>query len=281
MNRSGFTLIELILAIMLLAVVTTTAYMSLTSATRSWRVGTEIADSFHHADYIMEQICMALRSAYYPDSDKPKPEYGLSLIPDGGDDADSRDSISFVKLGSALVGADSDLADTAHRVELSLLEPGERSEPELEQGGLVLRAWRLVGQPEDFDPEDEEFVQPLLLTPGVIGLDFKVLDPQNNLSQGRAPTQDDEIEWIDADWKDDLTNRLPFAVTCTLYFPPPDKHEDPIEVTRIIEIPMAPMSWRDSGAAGGKAKTGGETNKNSSNRKRRPNRNNNRPRGNK
>ncbi len=249
----GFTLLELLLAITLMAAIASVTYFSFEAGTRAWRTGTELADSLHHADYVLEQLVMGLRSACYPDAARPSGAYGLTLVNDG-DEASARDTLGWVKLGTALVGADSPLADTPHRIEVTVMDPGRDDLPEGSGGGLAVRAWRIAAQPEDFDPA--ESVKPMVLTSRVLGFNCRVLDPENNLQEGDAPSKDDELKWDD-EWEGDHTNRLPHAVEISLYLEPARARDDPIEVKRIVEIPLAPLSWRDKGAAGGSAETGG------------------------
>ena len=254
-SKSAFTLIELILAISLLATITVTAYVCLSTATRAWRVGVEAADAVNHGDYIMEQILMGLRSAYYPPEaekvDDAIGQYGMQLVNDG-DEEDAQDSLTWVKVGSALVGADSEVANTPHKIILSIVRKGESENEDLDAGGLVLKSWRMSALPEDFDPDDENFVKPLLLMPGVVGLNFRVFNPKDNLEEGKLPRVpdeessfelDDEEKWIDDDWTGDYTNRLPYAVETTLYLEPPDDRSDPIKVQRVTTLPTAFLSW--------------------------------------
>ena len=250
-SRSGITLVELLLAITLMAIIASVTYFSFEAGTRAWRTGTEVANNLHHADYVLEQLVMGLRSAYYPDAARPAGAYGMQLT-DNGDGATARDALSWVKLGSALVGADSPVAATPHRIEVSVLDPGVSDSPGLEDGGLAVSAWRIVALPEDFDPKTA--VKPMLLTTRVVGFNCRVLNPENNLEEGDAPSFDDALEWLDV-WEDDRTNRLPFAVELSLYLEPARERDEPLEVKRIVEIPCAPLSWRDKGAAGGRAET--------------------------
>ena len=250
-RHAGLTLIELLLGITLMAIIASVTYFSFAAGTRAWRTGTEMANSLHHADYVLEQLAMGLRSAYYPDAARPSGAYGLTLA-DGGDGESARDTLGWVKLGTALVGADSPIAGTPHRVEVSVLAPGASDEPGFSEGGLAISAWRIVALPEEFDPKVS--VKPMLLTTRVVGFNCRVLDPENNLQEGDAPSAEDELKWDDA-WEDDRTNRLPFAVELSLYLDSGREREPPIEVKRIVEIPCAPLSWRDKGAAGGRADT--------------------------
>jgi prepilin-type N-terminal cleavage/methylation domain-containing protein len=252
-RRNGLTLVELLLAITLLAIVAGITCFSFDAGAKAWRTGTEIADSLHHADYILEQMAMGLRSAYYPDAERPVGAYGFALTDDGDGD-EARDAISWVKLGTSLVGADSPLSDTPHRVVVTVAPPGEGDAPGMEDGGLTIRAWRIAALPEEFDPQRD--VEPLCLSPRVTGFNCRVLDPAGNLAEGDAPSAADELEWID-EWKDDHTNRLPYAVEIGLYLAPPPTQRKPLAVKRVVEIPLAPLAWRDKGAAGGRTATGG------------------------
>lgn len=232
-RRLGFTLVEMMLAITILAVIVGVAYFSFDAGVRAWRAGTELADNINHADYVLEQIVMGLRSAYYPDAGGANPNYGFSLDDDESDGASARDVISWVKLGSALVGADTPFAGIPHRVEISVRDPD--TDKNATGSGFAVRAWRIDAQPEDFDPDEE--VEPFFLTSRVIGMNCRTL----------ANEQDEdaeELEWED-EWED--TNRVPFAVEITLYLQPERKGGEPVAVQRIAEIPLAPLSWADKG----------------------------------
>lgn len=284
MRRDGFTMIELLIAVVLTATIVGAGLFAFSTASRIWRVGADTADAIHHGDYVMEQLASALRSAYYPDDDKPSTQHGMVLVNDGEED-EARDSLSWVKFGSALVGRSSGIADSPHRIVVYTVGEGEEDDETLAEGGLVVKAWRLSAQVEDFDPEDEEYVKPRLIMPDVLALDFKVLDPEDNLAKGQDPVPDQDdfdeqggFEWIDDDWKDDYTNRLPYAVVATLYMKPTERGEEPIALRRLITLPTAPLSWRDKGAAGGNETTGGDDKKSDKNADKNKDRDNGRDR---
>ena len=233
MDKSGFTMVELILAVTILAVVTSVAYFTFDAGVRAWRSGTQMADSLSHADYVLEQIVMGLRSAYYPDGKDANGNYGFVLTDDGSEGESARDVISWVKLGSALVGSDNSFAGIPHRVEISVRDPDSSSG--VDGSGFAVRAWRIDAQPEDFDPEED--VEPFFLTSRVLGMNCRTLSLEQE-------EDDDELTWDD-EWED--TNRVPFAVEITLFLEPSREGDDPIEVQRIAEIPLAPLSWADKG----------------------------------
>ena len=216
----GFTLLELLLAVALLATITTVTFMAFSVVTTAWRRGQAMTENLHHADYVLEQIVAGLRSAYYPDVSGGHALYGFQLEDDGDGDR-AADSISWVKLGSALVGDGVDYAASPHRVKLSLIEEGgERL--------LAVRAWRLLAQMDDFDPEDIEYIA---ISDRVMALDIQVAYERI----------DDEIDWLN-EWEH--TNRVPTVVELAVYMKPTQDGERPQEIRRIVGIPVAGLSWR-------------------------------------
>lgn len=219
----GFTLVELLVALTLLGILTVMLATSFYSVTRAWENGRSAIDSIGHADFLMEQLTAALRSAYFPGEGE---KYGFILV----DDGDDRDTIEWTKTGPTLVGEDAEFADVPHRVRVSVTEP-EGDFP----GGFTVRAWRQDLQLDDFDPELDTVE--LTLSPKVVGLNCRLLDPDQERDLN------DELNWID-EWA--KTNTLPSAIELTLYMEPNEPGEDPIETKRIIEVPMAALSQNPS-----------------------------------
>lgn len=220
-NNTGFTLLEVLMAVAIFGLVTAVVAGALSSVSLAWRKGTRLSDQLSHADFVMEQLVMGLRSAYYPNAGVT-PAYGFTMDDQGSGDGSS-DSMSWVKIGGSLVGADCPFAGSPHRIQF-LCEPGKK------EGGAMIRAWRLQDQTEEFDPELD--VKPVPLSNRIRG--FNVRCFEKYLETG-------EIEWLD-EWKE--TNRLPRKVEITLYLEPPTEGEDPMEIMRIVDLPVAPLSWR-------------------------------------
>lgn len=219
-NRQGFTLLELLLAISIMAIVSTVTFMTFYASLNAWKRGTAMADSLNYGDYVMEQLIMGLRSAYYPDSKGGSPDYGF-WQQDNGDDAYSGDVISWVKLGGALVGDDAPLAGSPHRVQFYVDQDDEG------RSAVAVKAWRLLDQPDDFDPEE---LEPVYISRKIIGFNCKTA----------YRLVDEEVEWLD-EWE--KTNRIPTVVELTLYLEPAEKDGEPVELKRIIGIPVGPLCW--------------------------------------
>lgn len=224
--RQAFTLVEVLIALTLLGLLTAMLFTSFNAIVRAWESGRTAIDATNHADYLLEQLSAALRSAYFPGSGE---KYGL-IFTDDGDDPRSHDLIEWTKVGAALVGEDADFANVPHRVRVTVTEPDTPF-----PGGFTVRAWRQDLQLDAFDP-DRDTIE-LSLSPKVIGLNCRLLDPDS------ARTADDELNWID-EWT--KTNTLPTALELTLWMEPAEKDAEPIEAKRIIELPMGALSQNPS-----------------------------------
>lgn len=240
-GRSGFTLVEILIALSLLGLLTVMLFTSFYSVTRAWETGRSVIDASGHSDYLMEQLTAALRSAYTPGSGE---KYGL-IFEDDGEDERAHDVIEWSKVGPALVGEDAEFAYVPHRIRVQITDP-DGDFP----GGFTVRAWRQDLQLDEFDPEVD--TTELCLSPKVIGFNCRMLDPD------QERTADDEINWVD-EWT--KTNMLPTALELTLWMEPPEEDADPIESRRIVEIPMGVLSQNPSlgSASNEEAKSGTST----------------------
>ena len=248
--RAGFTLLELLMSIMILAIMMLLSFFCFDAVIQSWTAGMAMSDSMAQADYVMNQIESGLRSASFLTTVQKEDERGFQFV-DGGDGASARDSISWTKEGRAFVGGlkaidgKTGIADMPHRVMLYVEEGGRDGE-----GGLMAKAWSNDFLPDDFDVEED--VKSFLISPKVIGMDCKVLEkPPEEKAR--------EIEWED-EWKS--SNALPYKVSVTLYLRPLKERDDPIPVTRDIEIPVWDVSQnpvQSGGRGDGRSGSGGVT----------------------
>lgn len=107
----------------------------------------------------------------------------------------------------------------------------------------MAKAWSSDFQPDDFDVEED--VKAFLVSPRVMGMDCKVLKepPEANAK---------EVEWED-EWTS--SNALPYKVSVTLYLRPVKERDEPVAVTRDIELPVWDVSQnpvQSGGAQDGK-----------------------------
>ncbi len=215
----GFTLLEILLAVSLLAVTATITFMTFAAATTAWQRGTALVDRLHHGDFVMHQLVLALRSAYF----KQLGLHGFQHV-SSGSGAGSADEISWVKLGGALIGREQDFAETPHRVRFFMGRDREGNE------GVAFTGWRLAGLDDDFDPDA---LEPIILSRRVMGFSCRTAWEYN--AEG-------EIDWLD-EWEH--TNRVPVLVEITLYLEPVVEGDPPLEMKRIAPIRAAEASWKD------------------------------------
>jgi len=226
----GFTLVEMVLAMSILGVITLLVFFTFDAALNAWRAGSAFSERISHADFVMDQVSMGLRSAFYPDARNVAPEYGFQ-IQDNGNDSGARDMFSWTKIGTALVGEDAPYAGTPHRIEVGMYDvPGGGK-------GFGYRAWRQDFNVEDFDAGK---IEPIILSEEIIGVNCRMLDPD------MSNDPDADLEWID-DWEGSYSNRLPRVVEITLYVENPEKdrkhNAKPIAISRLVTIPVAYISW--------------------------------------
>lgn len=242
-RRRGLTLVELLLAVSILAIISTFSYLCFDTVVHAWRTGVETANASGQAEYVLDQLTAALRSAYYPNTGSSSDEYGFAFY-DGGDGERTSDTIEWTKTGASLVGEDAGFAEIPHRTVVSVMRVGNRRNG---NEGLCVKAWRQALNPDDFDPQDVEW---LLLAPRVIGFNCRMLDKDN-------PIKNDMPNWVD-EWTH--SNTLPSKVELTLYLSSPDDGKDkPLVMRRIVDIPMAEYSQnpQDAPNSGNSTRGGG------------------------
>lgn len=222
-RRAGFTLVEILIAVTILVMAMTLIVMTFSSISRAWRNGTTAAAELNHADAILDQLVAGLRSAYFKKAgNQAASSYGFWLENDGSG-PNARDSISWVKTGSALIDPDSQEISTLHRVVFTVADDDKG------RSCAAVKAWRPFGQTEDFDPEkDADF---FFVSSAVEGFDCEV-------STNTDFTGD--IEW-ETDWED--TNSIPLRLHLSLFLKSGESGDEPIKVERLVEIPIAPLSW--------------------------------------
>jgi len=215
-------MVELLVAVAILVMVSTLTFGLFATVSQAWQRGTDLSKDLHHGDFIIEQLIGGLRQARYRDQ-----RDGLLLV-DQGDGPDARDSISWVKEGSDLVGEDSPLAKTFHRVKF-FIGPDE----ETGKMGAVYTAWGdTYLQPDEFDPEE---LPPEILSDRVVGFNVRVAT--NNF-------ENDTLNWVDT-WEDDFgagdnqSNHVPRFVELTVYLKPVGEDDPPFEMRRYVDIPIA------------------------------------------
>ena len=163
---------------------------------------------------------LGLRSAYYPESDQKDSKYGL-WMEDNGDGESAADEMSWVALGSALIGKENVYFGSPHRVRVTIEDNDDGK-----SAGAV-RSWRVKGQDKDFEPDD---IEPIFLSTKISGMNCRMAYEMD----------DDELDWLD-EWEE--TNKVPKYVELTLYMEPLARDKDPVEVKRLIKVNAGDLCW--------------------------------------
>ena len=220
-DRSAFTLLELLLAIAIFTIVATLASTLLATVSKAWQRGVALAEDLHAGDYVIEQLVNGLRQTRWRQRGD-----GL-LLDSNGDGRGASDTLSWVKEGPDLVGEDTTLGKTFHRIKFFVGQDkrGKR--------GALFTAWGdEYLEPDEFDPDQ---LEPEMLSDRVVGFNCRVA---TNDFEG------DQLHWFDT-WEeslpggDNLTNHVPRFIELTVYLKPLDEDGPPVEMKRWVDIPIA------------------------------------------
>ena len=246
MTHRAFTMIELLLAVLLVGVLTTVSVFTFNAVSRGWQISTDYMDKMQRTDFALNQVISGLRSMYYPHDGKQDERYGFTLSNNGdGDDPRSSDVIEWSKTGSAIVGNKSSVADTVHRVQVMVLEEGNREyRDEVEVTGLYARqcpdvALRPKDDTDDVDYSfaNDEMYQPVLIADGVVGFNCRVLKTADEI---KAENDDRAFEDEFAE-----SNAVPYKVELTFRIADPEGRSyrsNTAPVMRIVRIPIHEQS---------------------------------------
>ncbi len=242
--RRGFTLIELICAVVLVGLMTTYAMLTFRSVSRSWQVSTDYIDKLQRTDFALNQVVSALRSAYYPHDGKQDSNYGMSFENNGdGEDPDRSDVIGWSACGTAIIGNKSAVADTVHRIQLMVLEEGNTDyKDRIEVTGLYARCWPVgLDRDESEDDDDidwDEMYQPVLIADGIVGFNCRFLEDKGELKKA------ENDESLFRDERSD-TNGLPYKVELTFMLADADGRSyrsNTAPIMRIVRLPLHEQS---------------------------------------
>ena len=232
--RRAFTIVELMLAVMILSILTIISTWTFHTIVRNWTLSTEMADNVQRTDYALAQITSALRSAYFPTGGEVTDADGFQLE-DGNprNEPEESDMIAWTKLGPAIVGRNSRFSKTAHHISMYVVEPGKSDVEAYANGGLVCD---VIGEkkfrPDDFDEDDLDNWDHFVLSENVQGFNCRVLDKDQ-------PFKDSQANWRDT-W--DTSNCIPRRVQLTFWMKPVDKEKESYPIVRVIEIPLWDIS---------------------------------------
>ena len=198
------------IAVVILAVAATIVWSTFNVTVKAYERGTDMADRLNHGDFVIDQLTAAIRSAaFFANNGKA---YGFWLD-DQGTGNNAHDSVSWVTSSSAFIPPNSSLHNGLHRLWVTV-EDGPDGE-----ASFTVRA--LPHLKKELDERDAE---PWHVSSLVQGFDCQVYDFEMK-------------SWRD-EWEE--TNKIPTLVQVKLYLTPLDEGERPVEISRVLAIPIAP-----------------------------------------
>ena len=273
--RRGFTMIEMLLATMLVGVLTTLSVLTFQAVTHGWQASTDYLDKMQRTDYALNQLIIALRSAYWPeeggsgksseatrgggtDDGQDRNQYGFYDPYDReGERPGDSDIIEWTKKGSALIGSENAMADSVHRVRVMILEEGDTEDGDddkfekfkfresIKKTGLYARAFvdpALASSTTDKDDAHDYYPQPTLVADGVVGFRCRTIkEPpsKTNEKSGKKGSYDKDSDAVQDKYED---KGFPYAVELTLFVEKRDdeffSQKEKSTVVRVVKIPI-------------------------------------------
>jgi prepilin-type N-terminal cleavage/methylation domain-containing protein len=210
--KKGFTLLELMIAMVLMVIAMSIAFQAFSGTIQGWKRGTEMLDAIKHGDFAMTQLVSAVNSTIYFYNTRKTYAFKYDKSSSGGLPADT---ISFVTTSSAFMPVDSPYFSGPHRIKLFI---------DVDEGEPALFAIAMPAIANDEEFEEDFDTEPLLVSRAIQGLEILFWDKESE-------------DWTE-EWEPE--NAVPERILLTIFMASDDKNDDPIEFSRTIEIPVAP-----------------------------------------
>jgi len=276
--RRAFTMIEMLVATMLVGVLTTLSVLTFQAVAHGWQSSTDYLDKLQRTDYALNQLIVALRSSYYPDTASENYGFYDPYDREGERPSDS-DIIEWTKKGSALIGSENAMADSVHKVRVMILEEGDTEDGDddkfekfrfrepIKKTGLYARAFidpGLAQKTTDSEKDSQEYYQqPTLVADGVVGFRCRTIKepPSSTNDKGSGKNGGYEKDDLEDTYED---KKFPYKVELTLFVERRDddfrSQKERSTVVRIIRLPIYEQSQNasaGSGTSGGGTSGGG------------------------
>lgn len=222
-DSPAFTLVELLVALAILAAAMAIAWGALSVSLTAWRRGDDLLGGLRRGENAADELAMALRSAFF----RPATDglYGFELETNAGDPPS--DTIRWTSLSGATAAAEGGEAGVPRRLTF-MIERDDNDRPRaVLRGAPIFARWENDDQPPPV----------LRAWPDIVGFACRVWNPTN--------------ETWDAEWAN--TNAIPASVEIALYAVAGEDAE-PVVLRRRIALPLAAAQEvlaRDRRARGG------------------------------
>lgn len=187
-------------------------FQAFSGTIRGWKRGMEVTDGIKHGDFAMNQLASALNSTVYFYNQRKSYAFTFEKGTHAGLPADT---ITFVTASSAFMPEGSPLRNGPHRIKI-YIDGDENGDP-----ALFTTAVPALADIDDF--ESEYITEPHLVSRTIQGIEILLYNEETD-------------DWT-ANWEKE--NSVPERVKIIVYVPSDDENEDPIEFTRVLDIPVA------------------------------------------
>ncbi len=281
-------MIEMLLATMLVGLLTTLSVLTFQAVAHGWQASTDYLDKMQRTDYALNQLIIALRSAYWPEGGesasskssettkgggtgdgKDRNQYGFYDPYDReGERPSDSDIVEWTKKGSALIGSENAIADAPHRVRVMILEEGDTEDGDddkferfrfrepVKKTGLYARAFvdpSIASDTTEKDDAHDLYPQPTLVADGVVGFRCRTIkEPpsKTNDKSGKKGSYDKDSDAVQDTFED---KGFPYAVELTLFMEQRDdeffSQKEKTTIVRVVKIPVYEHS--QGGSTGG------------------------------
>jgi prepilin-type N-terminal cleavage/methylation domain-containing protein len=214
-SQAGFTLLEIMLAVSILAIIVTAVYGTWSTSLTAWKRGMEITDTFQRQRIVLDTLSELAKSAVFYGT---KPElYSVKGIRSDR----TGDSISFVTASDLLLHPSEELAAGMRRVTVALAQDRD--------GNVFLG---ISNAPALQDAEQTPPDEPHVLSADVNSFQVRYFDLRS-------------AAWVDA-WEEQSIT--PGAIEFTVTFRPGKAGTPAVSVTREVELPAAQFALERGGA---------------------------------
>ena len=211
-RKLAFTLLELLVAMVILVIAMSIAFQAFSGTIRGWKRGMEVMEGIQHGDFAMTQLASAFNSTIYFFNGRKTYAFQFEKDSLAGLPADT---ISFVTSSGAFMPPDSPFASGPHRLNL-FIDDADDGYPALFASAMPAIA--------DMEEAEEEYdAEPYLVTKAVQGLEIFVWD--------------EELEDWTEEWEKE--NSVPERILIAAYVVSDDPEEEPVIFERVIQIPVS------------------------------------------
>lgn len=281
-------MIEMLLATMLVGLLTTLSVLTFQAVTHGWQASTDYLDKMQRTDYALNQLIIALRSAYWPEGGesasskssettkgggtgdgKDRNQYGFYDPYDReGERPSDSDIVEWTKKGSALIGSENAIADAPHRVRVMILEEGDTEDGDddkferfrfrepVKKTGLYARAFvdpSIASDTTEKDDAHDLYPQPTLVADGVVGFRCRTIKEPPSKTNDKSRKKggyDKDSDAVQDTFED---KGFPYAVELTLFMEQRDdeffSQKEKTTIVRVVKIPVYEHS--QGGSTGG------------------------------